>query len=185
MIREILGHEARYRSSLTPEECVERLSARVTAPADVDFEGDDAPDRLFVGHVDRHRIDIRCRHRRKKVDSEFGLDARIYRDGPSTLVRGHFQVPQKTRLYLIWWTVSMVIFAIYLQWSPILTSIERLLLMVAPVGMLAFVFLTSWFQRDRLARDEMAISELLADAIDAKRYRLNRQRGKGRKRRAA
>lgn len=176
MIREILGHEARYRSPLPPEECVARLAPRVVKPEDVDFKAVDTPDMLFVGHVDRHRIDIRCRHRKKAVDSEFGLDARIYRDGPATLIRGHFQVPQKTRAYLIWWTVSMVIFAIYLQWSPILTVFERLLLMAAPVGMIAFVLLTSWFRRDRLARDEAAISALLAEAGEATRYRLATRR---------
>lgn len=182
MIREILGREARYRSPLSPEECVERLASRVIAPANISFDDPDAPDMQFAGSVNRRRVDIRCRHRNKKADSEFGLDARIYRDGPSTLIRGHFQVPQKTRLYLIWWTVSMVVFAIYLQWSPILTAIERLLLMAAPVGMIAFVLLTSWVQRDRLKRDEAAISDLLIETIDAKRYRLNRQRGKGWKR---
>lgn len=181
MIREILGHVARYRSALPPEECTDRLAARVVRPEDVDFKDEATPDMLFVGHVGRHRIDIRCRHRDKKIDSEFGLDARIYRDGPSTLIRGHFQVPQKTRAYLIWWTVSMVIFAIYLQWSPILGTTERLILLAAPVGMIAFVLLTSWFQRGRLARDEAAISELLVETIEAKRYRLNRDRGKRRK----
>lgn len=176
MIREILGHEARYRSPLPPEEFVARIAPHVTRPEDVDFKAEGAPEMLFVGRVDRRGIDIRCRHAKKAIDSEFGLDARIYRDGPSTLVRGHFQVPQKTRAYLIWWTVSMVIFAVYLQWSPILTPFERVLLMAAPVGMIAFVLLTSWFRRDRLARDEAAISALLTEAGEATRYRLATKR---------
>jgi len=180
MIREILGREARYRSPLPPEECVRRLEPKIVRPEEVSFDGADAPDMLFAGIVDRHHLDIRCRHRSKAEDSEFGLDARIYRDGPATLIRGHFQVPQKTRLYLIWWTVSIVAFAIYLLWSPILTMVERSILMVAPVGMIAFVLLTSWLRRGRLTRDEAAISALLAETIEAKRYRLA---GKGRKRR--
>ncbi|ARS27362.1 hypothetical protein [Sphingomonas sp. KC8] len=180
MIPEITGRDARFRSALPPEDCVAGLARVLTPAADVAFT-DDGPDMIFAGAVGEHGLHIACRHRKKAKDSEFALHARIYKDGPATQIRGRFRLPSKGSAYLIFWFCSMIAFAIYLQWSPILAPTERMVLLAAPIGMIAFVLLTSWLHRGRLTRDEAAISALLAEHIGARRYRLKSQRSKRRR----
>lgn len=177
MIPEITGRDARFRSALPPQECVAGLVRALTPAADVAFT-DDGPDMIFAGTVGEHGLHIACRHRKKRLDSEFSLHARIYKDGPATQIRGRFRLPTRNSTYLIFWFCSMILFAIYLQWSPILAPNERMILLAAPIAMIAFVLFTSWLHRGRLTRDEAAISALLAEQIDAHRYRLKSHRTK-------
>ncbi|WP_380879138.1 hypothetical protein ACFB49_20590 [Sphingomonas sp. DBB INV C78] len=181
MIPEITGRDARYRSPLSPEECVERLRPALTRKDEVDFKTSDA-EMLFVGGVDKHSLQILCRHRAKHKDSEFGLYARIFKDGSATMIRGRFRVPTATGRYMLFWFIGMAAYSIYIGVTRYVGPLVRMLLMAPPLVMIAIVVALSFAHRGRLKRDEDAISALLAERIDARRYRLKTPKERRRKR---
>lgn len=170
MIAELFGHHARYRSPLPPDACVARLAA-VLVPADDIAFADDGADAAFAGTVTARTLHIARRDRDRRQDSEFGLYARIVGDGPGTLIRGRFRVAERTRTYLIGWVASLVLFAGWVLWFPGFSTLGRIVLAAPALAMLLIVATISWLHRGRLARDEAAITALLGETIDARRYR--------------
>ncbi|SNS43559.1 hypothetical protein SAMN06295912_106122 [Sphingomonas laterariae] len=175
MIPEITGRDARYRSPLPPETVVERLAGMLVPAQDLAF-ADDGADMVFAGVARGSTLHIACRHRRKHDDSEFGLHARIYRDGNGTQIRGRFRTPTSTSRYLLFWFASMVSFSVYMGWTSNVGPLLRTLLLLPPLVMIGIVVGLSFLHRSRLHRDETAISALLNDRVEARRYRLKTAR---------